>query len=94
MVRMRGAARLLMARHAVLRSGYVSVASGVVVAVVPEVVEPGWVVEDVSGAGGPEQVEEAAAAAVAAVQWERPFDLSVPGWCGLRWCVPVGVGTG
>ena len=92
MVRMRGAARLLMARHAVLRSGMCRWLR-VVVAVVPEVVEPEWVVEDVSGAGGPEQVE-AAAAAVAAVQWERPFDLSVPGLVRFAVVRTGGVGTG
>ena len=44
--------------------------------------------------GWPEQVEAAAAAVCTTVQWEQPFDLSVPGVgavCGgaYRWWAPV-----
>ena len=86
---MRGAARLLMARHAVLRSGYVSVASGVVVAVVPEVVEPGGWLRMCRVRVGPSRWRQRRRRLRRSSGGGRLI-CRCRGWCGLRWCVPVG----
>ncbi|WYY18776.1 non-ribosomal peptide synthase/polyketide synthase [Gordonia malaquae] len=74
--RLHDAARALLARHRVLRSGYVPVPSGEVVAVVDPTVEPGWTEIDL-GDAAPESVA-AAIDEIRDAERLRPFDLASP----------------
>ncbi|UPW15718.1 amino acid adenylation domain-containing protein [Gordonia amicalis] len=75
--RMRHASRLLLARHAILRSAYVRTNAGTVVAVVPPEVEPEWSVVDLRDVSAAELDDRRNA--VADAERESRFEMARPG---------------